>query len=298
MLSFITTGRYLVKLARIPPKSSITMTPEPKDTPAAADADADADADAVQGKKARNPPPPPPPQDATPATTGATNVNCHHHQVLDPLILSYLPTSIVGSVLPQVSKTFAADSRRNAYWRPIFEGHFRGSAAHRCLLQLEKERQDAMKAKHGSGISNDRDSKRQKLEDRDENVNDEKDEKEPVTEESKMGFDIDGHQWKMAFRIVRSAVHEAKTGGNQNEGNLPPAMLRTGNLTKVELDKLQVDLISDLRFEQIHRAEEIMKNDDGFGEDRWYNFDVAKLGVKTQRMLQDFVARVSQTRAI
>ena len=180
----------------------------------------------------------------------------------------------------------------------IFEKHFRGSAAHRCLVQLEEERQDAIKAKSGSFISDDRASKRQKLEDQDENVNDEEEEKKPVTKESKMGFDIDGHQWKTAFRIVHSAVHEVKTGGNQNEGGLPPAMLRTGNLTKAELDKLQVDLKSDLRGEQVHRAEEIMKNDDGFGEDRWHNFDVAKLGVKTQRMLQDFVARVSQTRTI
>lgn len=283
----------------------MTMAPDaPKDTPPAPAA-TDANADAVRGK-ARNPPPP---QDAKAATTETTADKSHHqppqrHQVLDPLILSYLPISTVGSVLPQVSRTLAADSSSNAYWRPIFEQHFRGSAAHRCLLQLEQERQDAeMKAKNGGGISDDRASKRQKLEDEDENINgvDEKEEidnKGPAIEDSKMGFDMNGNQWKTAFRIVRSAVHKVKTGGNHNEGNLPPAMLRTGNLTKAELDKLQVDLISDLRGEQIHRAEEIMENDDGFGEDRWRDFDVAELGVETQRMLQDFVARVSQTRAI
>ena len=203
---------------------------------------------------------------AKPPQQDMTSADHRHHQLLDPLVLSYLPTSTVGAVLPQVSKTFAEDSSRNAYWRPVFEAQFRGSAAYRCLLKLELERSNVSAVRKAKSA------------------------KKPASPasaapKSKRGFDMDGNQWKTAFRIVHSSVQKAKAGTNDDENGLPPPMQRTGNLTSAELDKL-LKASMNLNEEMIHRAEAIIEGENGSG--------FANLPVKTQRMLQDFISRVSR----
>ena len=226
---------------------------------------------------------------AKPPQQNMTSADHRHHQLLDPLVLSYLPTSTVGAVLPQVSKTFAEDSSRNAYWRPVFEAQFRGSAAYRCLLKLELERQHERSNKSNKRQKGNGDEARSEKVSADrEAKNRDKKPASPASTapKSKRGFDMDGNQWKTAFRIVHSSVQKAKAGTNDDdEDGLPPPMQRTGNLTSAELDEL-LEASMNFNEEMIHRADEIIEGENRSG--------FANLPVKTQRMLQDFISRVSR----